>query len=471
MSDKVKAGFLDVASARNEEVAATGRKLALAVYVVLKSALLYDINNHFWDRPLTSLEECIRWHFGEGVGKPLTLSSIEKALFLNGTLVRLDAGSYGAMRFVSRAFEAMEIEEMAFLGPLLAEDLRPLVNIFRNAIRARSGEPLLTATLAGVRFQRRVVKEKSTDDGDKIDPRLAAVTAYASAAASCAEFRNLFLGGGNPSLVRLKRAAQELVTTAIRYPDLLVGLTQLARLRGTAAGHMVNCASFSLLLSRKLNLPRRSYGELALNAMLAPLGAASRDERAVAASPEAVSAGGDATARMSAAVSMMKRYGALARPALVRSAIVHERSMQPRTNEGTAARAYRLGMKPHLFSRVIAVAAAYDLSSQESLPDEALRRVVAQTKGSALDPDVVALLSEVLGMYPVGSTVRLTDDTLAVVVQAPTDPAKRASPVVRVLQGAGGRLVDLSAPGARLKIVQTVPPESQQVNVTHCFLL
>jgi hypothetical protein len=219
---------------------------------------------------------------------------------------------------------------------------------------------------------------------------------------------------------------------------------------------MVNSAAFALLLSRKLGLPRRSLGELALNAMLAPLGVANRKDEP--AHKE------EASARFSAAVAMMRRYGAVARPSLVRTAIVHE-SAQGKSD------AYKLGMKPHLFSRVIAVASAYDLAREDSLPDEALRRVVSQAKSGTLDQDVVALLSEVMGVYPVGSTVRLTDGTLAVVVQAPRDPRQRSSPVVRILQGAGGRLVDLSQPGSRLQITATVPPEVQQVNVTHCFLL
>jgi len=468
MSEAVSA-LLD-GSGKGEEIAANGRKLALAIYVMLKSASLYDINNHFWDRPLASIEDVVRWHFGEGVGKPLALASIEKALFLNGALVRLDAGSYGAMRFVARAFEQLDIEEIAFTGALVGEDLRPLVNVVRDAIRARSGEPLLAANIAFVRFKRRVVVEQDDKGaGDKIDPKLAAVNAYANAAASAAEFRMLFLAGGNPSLVRLKRAAQELVTTALGLPDLLVGLTQLPRLRGTAAGHMVNSAAYALLLSRRLNLPRRSYGELALNAMLAPLGVAGRGDAVVKTSKDHdnLSKGEEASARMSAAVAMMRRYGSIARPALVRSAIVHERSIP---TDG-AAKAYRLGLKPHLFSRVIGVAQAYDLASQETMPDEALRRVVAQSRNGALDADVVSLLSEVLGVYPVGSTVRLSDGSVAVVVQAPRDPLMRSSPVVRVLQGAGGRLLDLAAPGAKSKIVATIPPETQQINVTHCFLL
>jgi hypothetical protein len=463
-------GLVSDASGKNEELAANGRKLALAVYVTLKSALLYDVNNRFWDRPLGMFEEVVKWHFGDGVGKPLALASIEKALFLNGTLVRLDAGSYGAMRFVSRAFDQMSIEEIAFLGPVSADDLRPLVNVVRDAIRARSGEPLLEAAIPGIRFRRKVEREREDLDKDRVDPRVAAVQAYATCAATSAEFRSLFLAGGNPSIVRLKRAAQELVTSVLKFPDLVVGLTQLPRLRGTAAGHMTNCAAFALLIARKLALPRRSFGELALNAMLAPLGVAAREAQAQAqaqivdARDGTVGGAHDAVARMSAAVAMMKRYGALARPALVRSAIVHERS-------DAQGQAYRLGMKPHLFSRVIAVAAAYDLANQDALPDEALRRVVAQSRSGALDADVVALLSEALGLYPVGSTVKLSDGTTAVVVQAPRDPSRRASPVVRVLQGTGGRLVDLAQGGGRLSITATVAPESQQINVAHCFLL
>jgi hypothetical protein len=452
--------------ARNEQLASNGRQLALSLYVMLKSCTMYDSNNRFWERPLSQIAEVIKWHFGDGVGKPLSLASIEKALFINGTLVRLDSSSYGAMRFVTRAFDQMGVEEMSFLGALGEQELHALIAVFRDAIRVRSGEPLLNAQIPGIRFGRKIVRETEEEKRDKLDPRVAAVTAYAHCAASCAEFRNLFLAGGNPTLVRLKRASQELVTTATQHPDLLVGLTQLPRVRGTAAGHMVNCAAYSLLLSRKLKLPRRSFGELALNAMLAPLGVAGREATTVKLSSAEQSEDGDATARVSAAVAMMKRYGALARPALVRSAIVYERS-----GADGGGRAYRLGMKPHLFSRVIAVAAAYDLAAQDALLDEALRRVVAQARNGALDGDVTALLSETLGLYPVGCTVRLTDGTLAVVVQAPNDPAKRASPIVRVLQGAGGRLVDLSAPGMKVGIAASVPPETNQVNVTHCFLL
>lgn len=461
MSERL--GGLMEGQAKNEEAAVNGRKLALGIYVILKSALLYDINNRFWERPLSSVEEVIRWHFGDGVGKPLALASIEKALFLNGTLIRLDASSYGAMRFVSRAFDMLGIEEIAFLGPLAADDLRPLVTSFRDAIKARNGDPLVESLVHGVRVMQKVEKQRKDDDADKIDPKLAAVNAYANAAASCAEFRGLFLSGGNPSLVRLKRSGQELVTTALKMPDLLVGLTQLPRLRGTAAGHMVNTAAYALLLSMSLKLPRRAYGELALNAMLAPLGVSAK---AVEGPADAPAGGQETSSRMSAAVGMMRRYGAVARPALVRSAIVYESSI----SKSHEAEAYRLGMKPHLYSRVIAVASAYDLAMQDSLPDEALRKIVAQSRDGSLDADVVSLLSEVVGVYPVGSTVRLTDGNLAVVVQAPKDPSKRSMPVVRVLQGAGGRLVDLSV-GGSLQIVATVPPETQQVNVTHCFLL
>ncbi len=453
--------------AKNEELAVMGRKLALALYVVMKSAPLYDINNRFWERPLASLEEVLRWHFGEGVGKPLILASIEKALFLNGTLVRLDSASYGSMRFVSRALDALGIQEIAFLASVPGEEIRPVVSGMREAIRTRSGQPLLANTVPALRFTAPVVKDETEGINDRLDPKLAAVNAFANAAASASEFRGQFLAGGAPSLVRLKRAAQELVTTAVKYPDLLVGLTQLARLRGTAAGHMINTAAFSLLLSIKLGLPRRGYGELALNAMLAPLGASARTSLAPTAPGDASNAASrEQRARVSAAVGMMRRYGAVARSALVRTAIVYESGFA-KTQD---AQAYRLGMKPHLFSRIIAVASAYDLAVQDALADEALRKVVSQSRTGGLDPDVVALLSEVLGVYPVGSTVRMSDGTTGVVVQAPRDPSKRSSPVVRVLQGAGGRLVDLSI-DPRVKILQTIAPETQQVNVTHCFLL
>jgi HD-GYP domain-containing protein (c-di-GMP phosphodiesterase class II) len=102
--------------------------------------------------------------------------------------------------------------------------------------------------------------------------------------------------------------------------------------------------------------------------------------------------------------------------------------------------------EPNLFSKIVAIADSYDaitsgrvyMKSRVS-PDEALRRLLEQN-GTRYDSILLRGFVHVLGIFPVGTFVRLNNNEIGVV--SANDPKDLYRPVVRILRDASGEPVD-----------------------------
>lgn len=98
-------------------------------------------------------------------------------------------------------------------------------------------------------------------------------------------------------------------------------------------------------------------------------------------------------------------------------------------------------------------------------PAESLRRMAEWTQGH-LDGRLFQAFVKSLGIYPVGSLVRLTSGRLGVVTMQ--SPAKLLTPRVKVFYSTTSNmrlppeLIDLSAPGCREQIAAREDPEKWQ---------
>jgi len=101
--------------------------------------------------------------------------------------------------------------------------------------------------------------------------------------------------------------------------------------------------------------------------------------------------------------------------------------------------------KQHLASRIVAVADSYDaMTSRRSysaarVQDDAMG-LLAQSAGTSLDPTLVRLFIQMMGLYPPRSVVRLTGGEVAIVL-AP-DERDPLRPVVRVIAMGSGEFID-----------------------------
>jgi HD-GYP domain-containing protein (c-di-GMP phosphodiesterase class II) len=93
--------------------------------------------------------------------------------------------------------------------------------------------------------------------------------------------------------------------------------------------------------------------------------------------------------------------------------------------------------RPHLIGRIVAIADVFDAmitkrvySKRPPTRDQALSYLMSQA-GTQFDPVLTRLFANLLGVYPVGTAVRLKSGRLAVVVAVGEDPAFCDRPIVR----------------------------------------
>ena len=138
----------------------------------------------------------------------------------------------------------------------------------------------------------------------------------------------------------------------------------------------------------------------------------------------------------------------------------------------------------HLFSRIFAVAETYDALTTSTawrdglLPDEALS-VMMQEAGVSLDPALVTHMVNLLGRYPLGTTLLLSSGEVGVVFSTPVEAENVLRPVIKLLldtQGEpvyGSQIVDLrerDEVGRFLRnVVKSVDPDSLGLDINRAL--
>ncbi len=139
----------------------------------------------------------------------------------------------------------------------------------------------------------------------------------------------------------------------------------------------------------------------------------------------------------------------------------------------------RIGGKklPGLFSRIVQVCDVYDAMTttrpyqRARTPDQAMR-VLVKEMGATFDPLLVKVFIDMMGVYPVGTLVRLVTGETAVVYEAVGDDA--AWPRVKVIRDAAGgeiepRIMDLARLAEKVgeggrAILESLHPEDAGIN-------
>lgn len=111
------------------------------------------------------------------------------------------------------------------------------------------------------------------------------------------------------------------------------------------------------------------------------------------------------------------------------------------------------GYGTHPFSRIVAVADRYDNLTRPAegsglRPDEAIAQMLREATDGPLDPVVTRLFATAVGVLPIGSVVRLSDASIAVVRAPGPDPMR---PQLRVVLAADGSELK---PAADLDLVE-----------------
>jgi hypothetical protein len=437
-----------------------------AVYVLIKSAFVYAVNNaalRAAAQRCAATANRLRAHCGGAAA----LQFFDDGAYFNRSLIKLDASSYDQSDYLFAVFSTLGLQELAAVGDTGADDWLEFVAVFKQCVGPGGDfRDFAKAQFANIRLV--TIQSADRDNSIVVTDRFRALRAYAVTVISLSQLLEHTHAGKRLRPAQIKRPLQEITSLAYEHASLLLALVHLKRHKLSLQHHLANTAVISICAAIRLNLRRTELSELGVQAAMHDLGRAFVSGGTMVRGP---------AAERAIALQGVRRLvcaGSASPRVMARAVVANE------VRRWVARAAEPAGDLPYPFdlamsTRLIAVARAYDLLTTPThdrpclLADEALR-VIMRDAGRRFDAAAVKLLVNVLGVYPVGSTVALSDGSAAVVIEAPSDPGGPTRPrikLVRNAQGAilDGAVVDLAGDaGADLRIVRCIDAEQYDIN-------
>jgi HD-GYP domain-containing protein (c-di-GMP phosphodiesterase class II) len=271
---------------------------------------------------------------------------------------------------------------------------------------------------------------------------------YTQALDALRDFSKKHEHGKNPSVEQARDAVRSVVDNVLENKGAMLELSGLKDYDEYTFFHSVNVTILSIALGSLISSNRRFLNSLGVGALMHDVGK-------MTVELEVLNKPGSLSAEEWALMRMHPVYGAevaAGMRGLDRSSIVIILEHHMRYDlDGYPERRPR--RPQHLTSRIVAIADSYDaMTSRRSYAvahrqDEAVE-VLAKNAGTAYDPVLVRMFTQMLGMYPPRSLVRLNTGEVAVVTKPNTD---MLAPWVRIIADAEGVFiepvdVDLSDP-------------------------
>jgi len=393
-------------------------------------------------------------------------ATAEGPLVLNLHLGRIYEGSVvlpddvHGLDSIAEALESREIESLTFqpgfgrgdaIGLTEVLSLRPGPDLDVEAeLRARSVTAVTVSFLADRNSEERKERDRVRQQDRALYQRMLSVLRMLS---------TRIASGGNADLERTSELVGSVLARLTEDPSVMLGLATMRGATERTLFHSLNVMIYAMALGNRLGLPEDGMTSLGTAALLHDSGKAAfkADDPAQAESMR--------TMHPQVGAEILQRL-ALEDPAPMLVAYEHHMQM-----DGSGFPARPAGYIAHPYSRMVAVADRYEnlanpAEDRDALtPDRAIVQILREA-GSVLDPFFARLFASALGVFPIGCMVRLSDNSVGVVVRTGDDPL---SPVVRLAYDArGAELADpdqLDLATSQVRILEVIAPESLNVEV------
>lgn len=237
--------------------------------------------------------------------------------------------------------------------------------------------------------------------------------------------------GGTVEASRLEPIVSKMIESVRRNPDALVPLARLKQRDHYAGEHAVATAGLIVALGLHLGVAEAEIERLALGALVKDVGELALDNH-LTDKPGRLTAKEQSLmhSHVEESLAVLDAPSRLAETTVAVILEHHERF------DGSGYPYQRAGEDISLAGRMAAIVDTYDAMTSDRpyrralSPAIALRQVFEQA-GLQFDPALVASFVHTLGVYPVGTLVRLESGHLAVVEEQ--SPGQPLNPVVRVI--------------------------------------
>lgn len=457
-----------------------GRKVLSIFYAALRALKLYPWENEAVQQSLRELHaRGTAIIEREGV---LEVRIVGDFFFINETRLRLDLSNFSVFGSFARVLNHHEVgvvevhqgvqpvEWATFLGLLLREPKGE--EPFEAFLEALNSSPVQHIEVAP---SNDVPNDSETDESME-----SAKVTYAKSVKVAKDVLQDVRLGRAVNVRKMKRAVQGIVDQVLANEPSIITMTTLRDFDEYTFTHSVNVCIFSLIIGQRLGLTRLQLYELGLAALFHDVGK-------MRIGSELVNKSGSLSDDEWRRIQEHPTEGLLVLFEMKGFQDVPYRQMlvayeHHQKVDASGYPSNRRPRRPGLFSRIVAVADAFDAGTSVrsyQFKPAAANEVLEEMRDNparGFDPLLVRALINATGVFPVGTLVILDSLELAVVARSNPDPAHLHQPTVRIISDPMGNplseplpldlsLKDPETGRPRRTIIKTTDPEKYGIKV------
>ena len=380
--------------ATSPKIQMLGRSLVVQLHMVLRTMRIHDPQNKALLIGTEKLKDTINTLWAALSGS-VRLQFIDDIVYVNDARLRTDASLVEQIDNLRHEFANRGLGGLAFTRPVDTQALRDFLYLFSKHDEggAEGLEQLRRSLLEMKELALELLgpmsmHEEQHDEELRIDRKTFALQTYAKSIVSVRDFVSALKAGKDPMQGRLHitRVVQDLVDIATERVNFLIKLSSIKQANEYAYNHAANTCVLSLVLGKSLDIDRLALVDLGTSALLANVAYAMlppelTEQKAELAKPQK-EALHDAMVRQ---IRAIVGEGRMLNSAMIRRVIVAYEHTLPYLDPETK----KVG-HTHVFSRVVAVAAAFDALTTRRpwregyTADEALKILIKESGTSSI---------------------------------------------------------------------------------------
>ena len=423
--------------------AQTGPNLVLHHWFQLfRTAQIHTLDNEALQRPIAAMAELTATMIPRD--GPISFQAKDRSLFVNATKLHLSSEEFELAKQVFEFFEERGIGGFEIDAPLTTDAIAKLLNILIYAPPAERRLERIGAALKAAAIPFKVNKPLGGGKSDAevtLERRAYTFLTYSKLVML---YRSL-VAEQTPTVTRhmflrkkISRTIQALVDICIEDDHTFLGAASVKSGEAYAPHHAANSTVLAIALGEKLGLTRVELADLGLAAVFHDIGMRS-------CPTELVDRAGELTAEQRTIIEQHPIWSVeyLLGERVFNKSVLSRIVTAFEHHCAFDGHGYpQCSRKPDVFARIVAITDVYDaLTTQRPwrpavLADEALA-LMMRDAGTRFDAVLMKIFVNTMGLYPVGTLVRLDSGELGVVVYSGGDAERVSRPVVALLGSDG----------------------------------
>ena len=391
-----------------------GQRLVFLLNGLVRSSRLYQTGNAAIDGLATETSQMLKRLLA--LLGAVHIVMVEDQIYVNEVRIRMKDREQELLDQLVLELARHEVGGLSFHRPLEPEDIKTIGRaLAATAAEAGQARAALGARLSGLPGVELGGRYRFRLKGEKLAARTDAGEVLRRGATLVQDTLAQLAGDRVPHPLSIRRVVIDLVDTLGDTPSRAAIMPLRRSVHGVGTQHLLSVTTLALQLGRAVGLSDGALSDLGVAAMLHDVGYTRSDR----------SGHEVAGARM-----------------LLRQRGFHEGKI--RRLQATLEHHLPAEGRPCLFARILRIVDDYDVlvaprPGAPQLPPPTAQAAMWAARGTLYDPDLLALFVRMMGLYPPGSLLELSDGRWVVSLSGGRDAERFAWPVVRPVRDKDGR--------------------------------